>query len=202
MPEKYGPQEKAALMVLMLEGREVPNPELTSQHKIKLGPAGRDKLNKAGLLRTRSDNRRLVHQITEDGIAWCMKDLAEGEPPARSGPWARAQAQVLRRCVQYLLKQGIRLTDVIHPSDLESLIRAAYLDLSAKPQDWVRLAKLRPKLNGAAKGEVDEVLLKMVKTGTVHLVPDSNRKVLTDADHTAAVRIGSEDKHLLAIEES
>lgn len=83
---------------------------------------------------------------------------------------------------------------------LESLIREVYYDLSVKPQDWIRLARIRPRLNGADKSEVDDVLLKMMKTGTVHLAPDSNRKVLTDADHAAAVRIGGEDLHLMAIE--
>ena len=36
------------------------------------------------------------------------------------------------------------------PADLESLIRAAYQELANGPQDWVRLAKLRPKLDGAS----------------------------------------------------
>ncbi|NUT90877.1 MAG: hypothetical protein HOY78_02490 [Saccharothrix sp.] len=84
--------------------------------------------------------------------------------------------------------------------DLESTIRQAYADLSVKPQDWVRLAKLREKLGGASKDEVDEVLMAMVRTGTVHLAPDSNTKVLTDEDRAAAVRIAGEDNHLLAIE--
>jgi hypothetical protein len=40
----------------------------------------------------------------------------------------------------------------------------------------------------------------MLKTGTVHLVPDSNRKVLTEADHAAAIWIGGDAKNLMAIE--
>lgn len=202
MPEKYAPQERAALMVLMLENREVPNPELTKEHKIVLSPAGRDRLNQAGLLRTRTENRRYVHRITDEGIAWCVRDLVNGEPPSRPGPLTRTHFELLRRAFRYFDHHGVDVAEVIHPGDLESLIRAAYLDLSVKPQDWVRLAKLRPMLNGAGKDEVDGALLKMVRGGTVHLAPDSNRKVLTDADHAAAVRVGSEDKHLMAIEES
>ncbi|WP_234995763.1 hypothetical protein [Streptoalloteichus hindustanus] len=188
-------------MVLMLANREVPNTELANQHKIKLSPDGRDRLNRDGLLRTRTETRPYVHQITEEGISWCVQDLVEGEPPSRSGPLARAYAELLRRIVRYHQQRGT-LVEAIRSGDLESLIRAVYLDLSVKPQDWVRLAKLRPRLNGADKDEVDKVLLGMIKTGKVHLAPDSNRKVLTDADHAAAIRIGSEDKHLLAIEES
>jgi hypothetical protein len=201
MPEKYGSSAKAALMVLMLANRAVPNTELVSQHKIRLSPADRDTLNDDGLLETSMKTRPYVHQITNDGIEWCMADLVDGEPPSRSGALARVHAELLRRFVRYHQQRGT-LADAIRLGGLESLIRAVYLDLSVKPQDWIRLARIRPRLNGADKGEVDEVLLKMVRTGKVHLAPDSNRKVLTDADRAAAIRIGSEDKHLLAIEES
>jgi hypothetical protein len=210
MPEKYGTPERATLIVLTLH-RELPNPELRNEYGIELRPAGRDKLNKAGLVKTRTENRRLVHQITDAGIAWCETELAVVEPPSRPGPLVRAAFEVLRLLATHLQRQGVRLVDVLHPADaeppvavddLETLIRAAYQELSVKPQDWVRLAKLRPKLNGAEKDEVDAVLKEMTRTGLVHLAPDSNRKVLTEADHAAAIKIGSENKHLLAIEDS
>jgi len=189
--------------VLLLENREDPNPELTKQHKIKLVPGERLRLNKDGLLKTERENGRFVHRITDEGIEWCLMDLVEGEAPTRWGPLARANAELLRRFVRYHRRLGT-LIDVIRSGDptVEDLIREAYHDLSAGPLDWIRLARIRPRLDGAGKGEVDEVLLKMIKTGTVHLAPDSNRKVLTDDDHAAAVRVGGEDKHLLAIEES
>lgn len=201
MPEKYGPSARAALLVLMLENREVPNTELVNQHKIRLSPADRGPLNKAGLLRTRTENRRLLHRITDEGIDWCVTDIVEAAPPSRSGPLARANAELLRSLVRYHQQRGT-LAEAIRSGSLESLIREVYHDLSDGPQDWIRLARVRPRLNGADKSEVDEVLLRMLKTGTVHLAPDSNRKMLTEADHEAAVRIGGEDKHLIAIEES
>jgi hypothetical protein len=188
-------------MVLMLENRDVPNTELVNQHKIKLSPADRDTLNDDRLLKTSTKTKPYLHRITDEGIDWCMRDLVEGEPPSRSGPLARVHSELLRRFVRYHQERGT-LAEAIRSGGLESLIRKVYLDLSVKPQDWIRLARIRPKLNGADKSEVDDVLLKMMKTGTVHLAPDSNRKVLTDADHAAAVRIGGEDLHLMAIEES
>lgn len=86
------------------------------------------------------------------------------------------------------------------PPGLEARIRMAYQELSTKPQDWIRLARLRPLLGGADKSDVDKALITMMRSGAVYLVPDSNRKVLTGADHEAAIRIGGEDKHLIAIE--
>jgi hypothetical protein len=202
MPEKFGNDERAALIVLMLADRDVPNVELDRELKVRLGKDGRDRLNDLGLLRSWTEKRRIWHRITDEGISWCMDDLAAGDPPSKSGPLSRAHFTVLKRFIQYHKRRGT-LADVIRSgADLESVIRAAYLALSVKPQDWVRLAKLRPELNGADKAEVDAVLVEMVKTGTVHLAPDSNRKVLTEADHAAALRIAGEDNHLVAIEES
>ncbi|ROP38192.1 hypothetical protein [Saccharothrix texasensis] len=202
MPEKFGNDERAALIMLMLADRDVPNVELDRELKVRLGKDGRDRLNDLGLLRSWTEKRRIWHRITDEGISWCMDDLAAGDPPSKSGPLSRAHFTVLKRFIQYHKRRGTLAEVIRSGADLESVIRAAYLALSVKPQDWVRLAKLRPELNGADKEEVDAVLLGMFKAGEVHLVPESNRKVLTEVDHAAAIRIGSEDKHLMAIEES
>ncbi|MBN6034745.1 hypothetical protein [Amycolatopsis sp. 195334CR] len=201
MPEKYTDNARAALTVLMLANRAVLNTELTKEHKIKLSLAERRKLIRAGLLETDESVRPFVHEITDEGISWCMNNLVDGEPPSRSGPQVRLVFEVMRRVVGYLQQRGL-LAEALRTGDLESLIRQAYRALATAPQDWIRLARIRPKLNGAEKSEVDETLLEMMKTGTVHLAPDSNRSALTDADHAAAVRIGGEDKHIIAIEES
>jgi hypothetical protein len=221
MPEKYGTHETATLFVLLLENRDVPNPELKNEYGIDLRPTSRARLNNAGLIETRKEGRRLIHKITDTGVGWCEHELADGvELPSRPGPQVRVTFELFRRVVNGLRQHGLRLVDVLRPAgaespdeaatlaedespdDLESMIRRAYQALAVKPQDWVRLAKLRPRLNGTGKDEVDETLLAMTRTGYVHLAPDSDRKSLTDADRDAAIRIGKEDKHLVAIEES
>ncbi|MGA6165292.1 hypothetical protein [Amycolatopsis magusensis] len=201
MPDQYTTNAKATLLALVLANREMLNTELVKEHKVRLSPGDRDRLNQDGLLVSSTNTRPYVHRITDQGIDWCMADLVDSELPPRSGPQARMHLDVLRRLVRFLRQRGM-LADALRAGDLETLIRGVYSELSVGVQDWIRLARIRPKLNGADKSEVDEVLLKMTKTGTVHLAPDSNRKVLTDADHEAAVRVGGEDKHLIAIEES
>jgi hypothetical protein len=201
MPETYAPSARAALLQLWLEDRVIPNVELTKQYKIELSKDDRNALNGDGLLESSKEGRRLLHRITDKGIAWCTSDLMEGDAPSRIGPLARVHASVLRRVVRFVYERGF-LAEAIRAGDLESLIRQVYLDLGDGYQDWVRLAKVRPRLDGADRGEVDETLLKMVKDGDTHLVAGANRKVLTDDDHAAAIRIGGEDKHLMAIEES
>ncbi|WP_236703753.1 hypothetical protein [Lentzea aerocolonigenes] len=179
----------------------IPNVELVKQYKIELSKDDRNALNNAGLLESSKEGRRLLHRITDQGVAWCTSDLMDGDAPSRIGPLARVHALVLRRIVRFVYERGF-LAEAIRSGDLESLIRQVYLDLGDGYQDWVRLAKIRPRLNGADREEVDDTMLKMVKTGYAHLVPSSNRKMLTDEDHAAAIRIGGEDKHLMAIEES
>ncbi|GHH62336.1 hypothetical protein [Lentzea cavernae] len=200
MPETYAPSARAALVQLMLEGRVIPNVELVKEFKIELGKDDRDALNDDGLLESSKEGRRLVHRITDKGIAWCINDLSEGEAPSRMGPLARVHAAVLRRVMRFLKERGL-FGEAVRPADLEDLIRQVYLELGDGYQDWVRLAKIRPRLS-AERGEVDETLLQMVKAGDTHLVASANQKVLTEEDHAAAIRIGGEDKHLMAIEES
>lgn len=206
MPEKYGSPERATLFVLLLNGGEMSNAILRKEHGVDLSPAGRDKLNRAGLLETTKENNRLFHKITRAGEEWCEQAIVDVETPPRSSGLVRILFDVLRHYVRFARQNNVRLAQVICspgiPEPLEDLIRRVYAELSTRPQEWIRLAQLRPKLNGAEKDEVDQTLLRMMKTELVHLAPDSDRQGLTDADHAAAIRIGKEDKHFVLIEES
>ncbi|GAA2684767.1 MULTISPECIES: hypothetical protein [Actinosynnema] len=199
MPDTYSPSEQAALFLLMTLDREVPNAELVKEHKVDLRKDGRERLNKDGLIASEEKGRRIWHRITPEGAAWCRREFPALELPARSGPLARALFELARPLIiDSLSGGGSTPAEVVESGGLDAVIRDAYRELSVKPQDWVRLAKLRPRLSEA----VDAALRRMLRHGEVHLAPDSNRKVLTDADHAAAIRIGDEDKHLIAIEEA
>ncbi|MFI5591346.1 hypothetical protein ACIA5G_40280 [Amycolatopsis sp. NPDC051758] len=203
MADRFGSAEQATLFVLLLHKGEMPNSILRKEHGVDLPKAGREKLNNAGLVETREQSKRYFHRITPAGEEWCERDLAEIEAPPRSSALAKIGFELLRRCARYARQNKIPIADLIGtPGDLEDLIRRVYLALSGRPQDWVRLAKLRPELNGAPKDEVDQVLLAMARTGRAHLAPDSDRRGLTDADRSAAIRVAGEDNHFLAIEAS
>lgn len=202
MPEQFANDERAALIVLMLEDRDVPNVELDRELKIRLSKSGRERLNEIGLLHSWKDKNRIVHRITDEGVSWCVYDLSAGGPPTASGPLSRAHHALLRILVRHHRRRNDLVEVIRAGAGVESVIRTAYRALSAKPQDWVRLAKLRPELGGADRDEVDGVLVELFRAGEINLVPESNRKALTEADHVAAIRVGGEDKHLLAIGES
>jgi hypothetical protein len=83
---------------------------------------------------------------------------------------------------------------------MQAKIREAYNSLSVKKQEWVRVSRLRALLGGD-RDEQDKALIALMRTGTCILAPDSNRKVLTAADHEAAIRIGTEMKHLITFDD-
>lgn len=90
-------------------------------------------------------------------------------------------------------------------------IRAAYRRVIAqqgkRPGDWVMLTDLRPDVGGH-RPHVDAALVRMGRGdyrgprgyNDVSIVPESNQKTLTAYDRAAAVRIGNQDNHLIAIE--
>ncbi|WP_182900301.1 hypothetical protein [Microbispora sp. H10830] len=83
--------------------------------------------------------------------------------------------------------------------DIETMIRKAYAQLADKPNAWVSLTRLRPLLGDAPRDEVDAAFRRMIGLPDVRLVPESNQKMLTDEDRSAAVVIGDQAKHLILI---
>jgi hypothetical protein len=86
--------------------------------------------------------------------------------------------------------------------EIEKRIRKGYRTLAPSSRDWVRLAALRLLLGDAPARDVDDVLKKLSKDGSIHLNPESDRKILTKEDHEAAIHIGGQENHLLSIEAS
>lgn len=52
-----------------------------------------------------------------------------------------------------------------------------------------------------SRHDLDAALTRMYRIPGVSLVPEDNQKTLTDADHVAALSIGDQAKHLIAIED-
>jgi len=211
MHERLNHKQSAAMLALMVLGREVPNPQLRKEVGFALDGDDRRTLNDKGYVDSRKSGRAFAHQLTDGGWAWCEAEFAAPHPPkpVRSTLLA-AVYLVLNGLGEYLRQHDLRPAHVFagEPGDappgvdVEELIRTAYRKLVRSPRGWVGLADLRPQLGGVAAAEVDVVLKQLSLSGQAHLVPESNRKALTDADREAAVRIGGEDNHLLSFEAS
>ena len=82
----------------------------------------------------------------------------------------------------------------------EEALRTAYARLADRPGRWVSLTRLRSEVTDLPRKEVDAALISLYQQPGVSLIPEENQKTLTDADRAAAVRIGDQNKHLIAIE--
>ncbi|RAO34114.1 hypothetical protein PSN13_02981 [Micromonospora saelicesensis] len=84
-------------------------------------------------------------------------------------------------------------------AEVEALVRSAYRDLATAPGAWVGLADVRDQLADTDRAALDAALRAMVGREDVRIIPVANTKSLTARDRAAAVRIGNEDNHALAI---
>lgn len=194
--------ERAVLLVLMAESRPVPNPDLAA-----LGPtldkAGRDKLNELGLIESERTGGRFVHELTDRGWRLCREILSAGPPPRSTGP-AKTLATFLGAFERYLQRADLSLADVFWPAadtpTVDDRIRHAYTALTARAGAWVALTRLRTQLDDLPRTDIDHTLSELYRSGAISLIPEENQKVLTPADHAAALEVGSQAKHLISIE--
>ncbi|MEV7229946.1 MULTISPECIES: hypothetical protein [Polymorphospora] len=218
--EKLSLPEKAVMITLMAEAREVSNPELKQRYGLTLDGRSRTRLNDLRYVSSRRHGRAFAHLLEERGWAWCVGHLGADLPP-RSGSAAGALYAVLANLPRHLDRAGLSLADVFHRAedvpapapagsvpvprtapaagDTEARIRAAYADLADAPGAWVSLARIRAGVDDLPRADVDRTLGRMYRLPDVHIVPESNQKSLSTADRAAAVIIGDQDKHLLAI---
>jgi hypothetical protein len=86
--------------------------------------------------------------------------------------------------------------------NIETAIRTAYAKIATRTDNpYVGLAALRAHLDPSiAREDVDQALDQMIERPDVHLTAELNQRLLTDADHAAAVDIADEPRHVLYIE--
>ncbi|MGU3499470.1 hypothetical protein [Mycobacterium sp. C31M] len=191
--------ERAVLLVLMAQSRPVPNPELI-EYGPKLDKPSRDKLNELKLIESDRSSGRYVHDLTDRGWRLCRDIITAGAPPRSTGP-AKTLYTVLAGLDHYLGTADLSLADVFGaPAEQSSAdrIRATYTALAPRPGAWVGLARLRAELPDLT--DIDVTLTELYRSGAVSLIPEENQKVLTDDDRAAALTVGGQAKHLMAIE--
>ncbi|MFY1595667.1 hypothetical protein [Micromonospora sp. WMMD737] len=217
------PNQINALVVLMVEARELTNNELKELAGFSLTGADNAKLVKLGLVETDRSHRPFSHELTDEG--WrVVRQLHAGAPPARSGSATRSLFTLLANLHRSLSRLGLSHADFFtppsatsglaagptppgvapapaatEPDAVEALIRAAYHELAREPGAWVGLADLRERLGRQDRATVDATLRAMVQRDGVRIIPVANTKSLTARDRAAAVRIGDEENHTLAI---
>jgi hypothetical protein len=208
------PQERAPLLLLMAVAAQVSNNDLKDTYGVTLTGKVNARLKGLKLVETskvKGHGNTLFHELTDPGWARARQELA-GELP--TGLWGRSVGlAIAAQLDRYLGRSGLALSDVfVAPdavpqetppaADLAARIRDAYWNLAPKPRAWILLTRIREQLAGVSKESVDTVLRKLDREPDVTLAPESNRKSLEAADKAAALEIGSQQMHLIAIEQA
>ncbi|MBL7255679.1 hypothetical protein [Paractinoplanes lichenicola] len=215
--------QRAVLFALMVKAEPTELRHLTHA-KINIKKSDREKLIKQKLITLKPDTRYLTLELTEEGWGRAIKESSAGVP-ALAGALGAALYLLLDVLRQHFEKQDLSAAEFFMAyagqspapmttraasapaprgkpaaqEDLKSRIRKAYAELAAEPGAWVMLDDLRQAVSDASKSSVDEALRRLGREPDVSLIPESNQKALTAAQRSAAVRIGNQDIHLLAV---
>lgn len=214
LDDELTPTERAVLLVLMTEQREIGNTELFERYGFKISQAVRERLEGMKLLDVRKSGSAFLHQVNDDGWARGGTELrADFAVPARPPKVQVAAWKALALATgRYLDVTGTKPSDFFAPqqasvesvapptADLESRIRDAYRQVAQRPNQSVALSKLRRHLDGTDPVEVDKTLVRMFADGLINLTPGANQKERREADEQAAVRTGGETKHFVSME--
>jgi hypothetical protein len=200
--------ETCALLVLLKEAQEISNADLKNLRGFELKAENRNRLRDLKLIDVRKEGQRVFLGVSDHGWRKAL-DVIGVDPPARSGYAGATVYGQVASLRQFLSASGIALSEFFLPrpdtevaadtSDVAALIRKAYDSLAQTAGDSVKLARIRAELAGVDRKRIDEALIALNTQSGVRVYAEANQKTLTDADRDAAVSIGNQDKHLLAI---
>ncbi len=196
--DRLGVRERAALLVLLVEGRELTNAELRDLAGITVDGSCRRRLNDLGLVTSTKVGGAFAHELTDSGAVWCAAELSRARP-ARSGSLGGALYAVLAGVRRHLDRSGHALADVFAPN-VEGQVESAYRALARNGGGGVGLAALRERLAGTPRAEVDRALEVLARRSDVHVRAEPDQKALSQADRDAAIWLGGTARHVLSVE--
>lgn len=202
--------EGAILLILLAENREIANVELKERFKVDLSGSD-NKLKKLGYVASRKEGRRLMLSLTDAGWARCGQPMTFDS--ARPFALGIALTMVLDAVHRDLEHTGRSLAMMLAPeqgsigvtdggvarADLLEQIRVTYKQFAAEPGDWVNIADIRETLSSVGRDEMDAALRELEQQRDVNVVPQANEKALSERTRRAAVIIGRQHKHFIAI---
>ena len=215
MPSKLSLVETSALILLLDAGREVvPNTYLT-ENGIKLTTAQQKNLVDLKLITREKQAGRVHYTVTDKGWVDGLSIIGD-TPPERSGYRGAVIHRFASMIDRFLRGTGTPPSDFFAavssaeeaPApldappvnfDVAALLRKAYDTLTAGRGEQVSLADLRRAAGELPRADVDEALRALSRESDVYIDPESDQKNLTDAERSAAVSIGNQDKHKIRI---
>lgn len=160
-------------------------------------------LSERGLVSIDRGVRPYVYELTDPGWLTARKLLSEPAPGGVSQRTARILWAVIGDFATHMDRTGTELAD-LYPARSDATvseqIKEAYLAAVDEPEAWLPLRELRELLTEADRKAIDRALAELHAAREIRLIPESNQKTLTDADREAALWLGGEYRHLIAIE--
>jgi hypothetical protein len=208
------PSESAILVVLMVEAREVLNTELVERYGLDVRKAQRDKLTRLHYVASRRSGRTNALQLDDKGWVRMQNDLdftlrgATALGAALTALHASLRDRIPARSGCSTLAELFAVSDVRGPAQtpvhepagpLRARIISAYQALAAEPAAWVSLRRIRPFFADVPRDDLDDALRRLSREDRVTIAPESNQQTLTETDIAAALRLGGQENHLLAI---
>jgi hypothetical protein len=211
--EKAGPEKQAlAMWALLGAGGAAYGGKLKPQ----IEKAEREALQRAGLVEVeKREHGALWVAVTYEGWDWAERHLA-APLPDKSYSGSFVLQACLTRLQGYLRTRGISLIELFDaqrgPSspppgialspdhgELRERIRAAYIEVAGDFNRRALLSELRARLGDIDRTTLDTALKQMQREEEASLMQLDNRMDITDADRSAALKIGSEPRHILWI---
>jgi hypothetical protein len=211
------PAESAVLIVLLAEGRDISNKELQERFGMTLTGESRKKLNDKGLVKSWKVGRPYMHRLGDAGWDRCTEPLNFASPRARAlGAALSALFAAVHRDLErtnrslamaFAPESTPAATDspaaepapAAPPGELIDQIRVAYKTRAQAPGDWVNIADIRDELGVVDRQRLDAALKQLEQEPDVNIVPQANEKALSERTRQAAVIIGRQPKHFIAI---
>jgi hypothetical protein len=198
MADDLTPTDYAFLVLLKIEGREISNTEMGERYGVRL--LGDNVKRLKGYVTSQVDRRPYVHTLQPKGSKVLDAPLRAAEDGAANNKLSDKEKPLwvaLSELHAFHLRG--KHTPVPVQNGLDERIRAAYADLATEPGAWVSLSRLRPLFDDVSKAELDKALECLLDAPDVDLEPEPNQKTMKVEERRAAVRIGGEDRHVLAI---
>lgn len=205
MPSELAQDQLDKLIALMSFGGAASNNELKQRYQFSLTGAKRTALVNDGYISSSRENSResFRHELTEKGQELCRDALHAGpDPDANLGH--RIYQGMLEQLAAQLAANGLDIFDQAPtPSESDAAskegLSAAYFSLASEAGAWVSLVDLRAALESVERESLDMLIHELHVAGDITLLPEENRRSITPDDRAAAIRIGSEDRHLISI---
>lgn len=214
MQQQLTQRERLLLLALMVHEppTDVTNNDLKLSYGIDMKPDQRTRLTEAGYLaaiRSRAPGKPYLYELTALGRERAVKELSGSADP-KATINLRVLYALLNAVHQFLDRNHLPAGAIFAADKLGSgsveldnevieAVTKQYGNLAEEPASWVPLRSLREALSTVGRGELDDALRLLYSRRLIRLTSEANRRAITEADEAAALSIGGDKVHWMAI---